>query len=175
MALSEIGIVPSDGSVTFSDGAALSFVAPYEDGNLSFGGVRYQMREVEDYWARDNYIGSRLRRNLPLEFQFDAMFVGWTDAAAATLHNIVYRSGLWVAAASTLPAVAGGGPASVVNSVWACQLVFAAERTNFGGTGDASVTMKYCVLEEAFAEGGPAKLSIKGSLKPYSNDYLVFA
>lgn len=167
MALSQTPIIPADGVITLADNAALTLTVQYEDGDLQISGLRKGQMQVQTFKDRGITYSARNTEDQEISFQFSAHLIGLTDGAAATLLDAVRRAGAWAAAASTLPVVAGGF------DVYCLKITWASERSNYGGTADTSCVMKYCTVEADLSEGIPSKISIKGTLIPYSTDYLT--
>jgi hypothetical protein len=168
MSLAAAPLIPNDGSLTFSSsGGGVSWTLQYEDGDFKFGPTAEGQKDVEKFFTRGAFYAARKTMDKVMPFSFTAHAVGFTDATAKTAYNMVRKLGPWAGATSTLPTTAG--------DVWCLQTVFAGERTNFGASADASVTMKYCHMEIEFSEGTPGKFTISGELYPYSTDYFTEA
>lgn len=171
MSLGANPLVPKDGSLEFTDATPttpLTYVLQYEDGDVAFSEISKDQKDIQIFLSRGRFYAARETDDMPVEVTFTCHAVGFTDETDENILDIVRRAGAWAAAVNQLPASAGGG----ANGVWCVQLKWTGERTNFGGSADASVTMKYVHLTAAFAEGTPGKFTIKGILLPYSTDYL---
>jgi hypothetical protein len=168
MALAATPLIPNDGALDFEsgDGVPLAFTLNYEDGDVAFSEISESQKEYELFFHRGRFYGARKTQDKPVEVTFSCHAVGFTDAAQATMLDIVRRGGLWLASTSTLPASAG--------DLHCTRLRWRGERTTFGASADSSVIMKYVHLTAAFAEGIPGKWTIKGILLPYSTDYLAW-
>ncbi len=166
MSLAQNPLIPNDGVLLFNDGAALAFTVPYDGGDLAFSEISEGQKEYELFFSRGRFYAARKTVDKPVEVTFTCDAVGFTDAVQAAILDIVRKSGLWLAATSTLPAAAG--------DLHCSKLTWTGERTSLGGTNDSSVVMKYLHLTAAFAEGTPGKFTIKGILLPYSTDYLTW-
>lgn len=176
MALAAVPFIPADGALVFSDAAAspLSFTVPYEDGDLQFGEVMHSQKEVQAFLARGRFYSAREVEDVIPTFTFNAHLVGFTDATSATLLDIVRRAGTWAAATATLPSTAGGLVTGGARGVWTMQMKWTGERTDFGGTADSTLTLKYCRIRASFSEGVPGKITISGQALPYSTDYMAW-
>lgn len=166
MALAANPLIPNDGVITINDGAALAFTLDYEDGDLAFSEISEGQKNYEMFFKRGRFYAARKTQDSPVEVSFSCHAVGFTDAAQASILDIVRKAGLWAAASSTLPIAAG--------DLYCVKLTWRGERTDLGGTADSSVVMKYFHPTAAFAEGTPGKWSIKGVLLPFSTDYLAW-
>lgn len=167
MALASTPLCPKDGTIVFTDGAALSYTLVYEDGDLQVSGLMEGQWETETFDDRGIPTSSRdVRRTQAIEFSFTAHAIAIVgDGTTATLGDVVLRQKVWAAATSTSPASTG--------DVYTTQLAWTGERTDLGATSDTTLTMKYCRLSMDFAEGVPGKLSVKGRAFCYSTDYLT--
>lgn len=163
MALAAVPFVPNDGSIIIADGAALTYTVPYEDGDFKTGPSQQGNKDVEHFFSRGAYYGSRKTVDKIVPFSFTAHAVGLTDAAAATLRDVIMGTGTWSAATNTMPAAAGDAPTR--------KITWTGERTTLGGTADAVLIYKYCNMTIEFAEGTPGKFTISGVRLPYSTDY----
>lgn len=168
MALATNPLVPKDGSIVITDGAALSLTINYEDGDFSVSGLQKDQRSTQVFRNRGKTYSVRETDDTDIEFSFSCHAISLVgDGTTATIGDVVRRSGVWVAATSTLPAASG--------DAYCVQVKWTGERTNFGATSDTSVTLKYCHLSLDYAEGIPGKLSIKGTAYCISTDYITIA
>lgn len=173
MAISASPIIASDGVLTFTDGAALSFTLMYEDGDLQVSGLKKDM--MTQVVFKDRGIPYAIRdteREEAIEFSFTCHLIAVVgDGTSALIGDVIKRQKAWSAATSTLPAAAGGG----TNGTYTVQMAWTAERSNFGATNDTGLTLKYCHLSEDYADGlSGAKISVKGRAFCISNDYITF-
>ncbi|MBM4369803.1 MAG: hypothetical protein FJ102_26570 [Deltaproteobacteria bacterium] len=157
MALANNPVIPADGQLVISDssGTPLSLTIQYEDGDFQMGEVEPNQKSVQEFRDRGDVYAVREVERTNLEWTFSCHCVGFTDAGAATPLDIARLGGTWGSAVSKLTAAYGGANLF--------QLVFTAERTNFGGAADSTVTLKYSRVRVAFQEGVPGKLVIKGT------------
>jgi hypothetical protein len=160
-------LIPVDGVITISDGAALTLTVNYEDGNLAISGLNGQnQKSYQSFKSRGKTYAVRAVEDTDIEFSFDAHAVHILgDGTTGTLGDAALKKAVWAAATSKL-ATANG-------DAYLLQVSWRGERTNFGATNDNVITMKYCALTMDFAEGVPGKLSIKGICYPISTDYLT--
>lgn len=154
MAIAANPIVPKDGVLTISDGAALSFAVPYTDGDLQLSGVRKGGMQVQIFKTRGRAYSVRETEDAPVAYAFSCHFNGLDDATSAAMLDIVAKLGTWASATSTLPTSAG--------DAWMVQLAWAIEGTARGSTADHSFTLKYCTIACDIQEGTPSTLSISG-------------
>lgn len=168
MALAAVPIIPRDGVLTIKDGAGtpLSYAIPYTDGDFSLNGIVEDQVEVQVFQNRGQNYAFRKVSDQNLEFSFTAhahAILG--DGTLAGLYDVLAKKGVWASATSTLPAASG--------DAFCVSLTFAAERSNFGATTDASVVLKYCRLAGDFQEGVPSTFSFSGTAYKFSTDYLT--
>lgn len=160
-------LIPKDGTITITDGGALSFTLTYEDGNLQISGLNGQdQKSYQSFKTRGKTYAVRAVEDVDIEFSFDCHAVGIIgDGTTALIGDVALRKGVWAAYTSKL--AAANGDAKLVQVSWT------GERSSLGATADSVVTMKYCGLTMDFAEGVPGKISIKGTCYPISTDYLT--
>lgn len=161
-------MIPKDGTIVITDGAALSFTVIYEDGDLQVTGLMSSQMETQVFKDRGiPYSARETERTEAIEFSFTChamAIVG--DNTTATIGDIVLRQKVWSAYTSTTPAA--NGDAKTV------QVAFTGERTDLGATADTTLTLKYCRLSGDFGEGLPSKWSIKGRAFCFSSDYVTY-
>lgn len=159
-------LIPADGVITITDGAALSLVLLYEDGDLQISGLNGQnQKSYVGFKSRGKTYAVRQVEDVDIEFSFTCHachIIG--DGTTATIGDVALRKGVWATYSSTLPAASG--------DAYLVQVAWRGERSNLGSTNDDKITMKYCALTMDFSEGVPGKLSIKGTCYPISTDYL---
>lgn len=162
-------VIPADGILTVTDGAALSYTVVYEDGDFSVSGMTHSQKAVAVFKDRGATYAVRETEDQEIEFSFSAHLITLRgDGTNAGLEDVVNKKGVWAAATSTLPTANGGFDTYLLSVKWAF------ERSNYGDTvGDRSVTLKYCRLTLDASEGVPAKISIKGTAYCISTDYLT--
>jgi len=167
MALATTPLVPKDGTIVFSDGAALTYTLVYEDGDLQVSDLKESQWVTQVFKDRGiPYSARDVERDEAIEFSFTAHAIGVVgDNTTATIGDVVMRLKVWAAATSTMPASTG--------DVYTVQLAWTGERTDLGATADTTLTLKYCRLSMDFAEGVPGKISVKGRAICYSTDYLT--
>lgn len=159
-------IIPRDGVLVINDGAALSLTIPYLGGELKLGGLNASQKSKQVFKSRGTVYAARDvdDQEYSLEFTADAVhFKG--DATTATLWEVIMKQGVWAAATSTFPTSAG--------DVYCLKCTWTVERTNFSGSADNVVVVKYVYFDLDFAEGVPSKFSLKGTCIPYSTDHLT--
>lgn len=159
-------LIPVDGQLTITDGAALTFTVAYEDGDFQVTNLNSSQKTRQAFKNRGKTYSVRDVEDQDIEFSFTAHathIIG--DGTTAVLGDIILKKGPWSAASSKLPAA--NGDSYLVGVAWR------GERTNFGATNDNVITLKYCSVSVDFAEGVPGKLSIKGTAFCISTDYLT--
>lgn len=168
-------ILGADGTLTIKDGAALSFLVPFSNGDLKgaglnagISGLRTGMAEVVDFFARGKWIGSRYNKTKILEFSFTAHMPALLgETGDPSLLDVVCKKGDWAAATSTVPAARG--------DVMHYTLEWAVERTDFAATNDRKVIMKYCELSLDPTESDDGSTwTVNVRVKPYSTDSITF-
>lgn len=159
-------LIPADGAITITDGAALTLTVAYEDGDFAVQGLNGQDQKTSvSFKARGKTYSVRAVEDIDIEFTFSAHAVHIIgDGTTGTLGDAVLRKAVWASYTSKLPTA--NGDAKLLQVSWR------GERTTFGATADNIVTLKYCALSLDFSEGVPGKLSIKGTCFPLSTDYL---
>ena len=168
-------IVGIDGILTIKDGAALSLVAPFSNGDFKLPGLnagltsgRSAMQEVTDFFARGKYIGSRYTKGKVLEGSFTCHLTALIgETADPSILDALLRKNDWASPTSTIPASRGDVPHYT--------LEWAVERTDFGATNDRKLTLKYCEVTGDISEGDDGStLTINFRAKPYSTDSVAF-
>lgn len=160
-------LIPADGVITISDGAALTFEVDYEDGDFQISGLNGQdQKSYVAFKNRGKTYAVRAVEDTEIEFSFTAHathVIG--DGTTGVLADAALRKAAWAAYTSTLATTAGD--AKLLQVRWR------GERSAFGATNDDRITLKYCALTMDFSEGVPGKISIKGTAFCISSDYLV--
>lgn len=160
-------LIPVDGSITITDGAALSLVVSYEDGDLNIASLNGQnQKSFVSFKSRGKTYSVRAVEDVDIEFSFTCHAVGIIgDGTTALIGDVALKKGVWASATSKLPTASG--------DAYLLQVKWQGERSNFGAAADSAVTLKYCSLTMDFSEGVPGKISIKGTCYPISTDYLT--
>lgn len=168
MANASTPLIPKDGTIVITDGAALSFTVIYEDGDFQASDLKSDQMMTQVF--KDRGIPSSAReteRDEAIEGTFTCHAVAIVgDNTTATIGDIVLRKKVWAAYTST---AASYGDAKCVQVAWT------GERTDVGATADAGITLKYCRLAGDFSEGLPAKWSIKVKAFCFGSDYVTYA
>jgi len=168
MSIAASPIIPRDGTIVVSDGSTLSLTLLYEEGDLSVSGFEKGSYDFESFWSRGQWFAGRETKTHTMEISFSCYCVGIIgDGTTALIGDVINRLGVWASATSTLPTSTGGA--------YTVQLKWTGDRVSSGGSANSSLTMKYVRLSADFSEGVGAKWSIKGTLVPYSSDYLSIA
>lgn len=160
-------LIPADGTITITDGGALSLTISYEDGDFSVTGLNGQdQKSYVSFKSRGKTYAVRAVEDVDIEFSFTGHAIHIIgDGTTGTLGDVALRKGAWSSYTSKLASSAGD--AKLVQVSWR------GERTNFAASADNVITLKYCALTMDFAEGVPGRLSIKGTAFPISTDYLT--
>jgi hypothetical protein len=164
MSNSAVPFIPADGSLTITDGGALTFTLLYTDGDFQVTGLSAAQKSAQEFKTRGKVYSVRDVEEQSMEFSFTAhatQILG--DGTTATLADVILKKGPWIAATSKLPAANG--------DTYCVQVAWTGERSTFGATADNVVTLKYCHLVLDFAEGVPGKLSVKGTAYTISTDF----
>lgn len=170
MALPTTPIIPIDGAIVLSDntGTPITITVAYEDGDLQVSGLEQAYMEVQVIESRGTPYAARNVRYKPIEFSFTAHLVGTVDATDSSLLAALLKLGTTPWASATSMLATAKGDAYMLKVAWT------AERTNFGGTADASLTLKYCRLSVDMSEGVPGKLSVKGTCYRFGSDWIAW-
>lgn len=173
MALASNPTVPRDGTFTISDGTSgtpLSFEVEYEDGDAQFSDLADGQMQIQAFKDRGVTYALRKTEDQEIAFSFSAHLVGLVDATGgspdATLLDVVKRLNAWSAAKSTSEAY---GDVYTVKIVWAIR-----NRGNTAGRTD-TLTLPYCHITAALAEGTPSKISISGVAYPLGGSAVTIA
>lgn len=161
-------IIPRDGVLVISDatGTPKTLTIPYLGGQIKISGLNASQKTKQLVLSRGTVYGGRDVDDQPYTFEFTAdaaHFKG--DNSTATLWEVVMKQGVWSAATSTLPTSAG--------DIYCVTCTWTVERTNFSGTNDNVVALKYVYFDLDFSEGTPSQFSLKGTCIPYSTDHMT--
>lgn len=166
MAMTTNPLIPADGTITITDGAALTYTIVYEDGDFSMTGLMKSQMTLQAFKDRGITYSVRQTEDSNIEFSFSCHAISVLgDGVTATPSDVALKLGVWAAATSKIAVTQG--------DAYLLQVKWTGERTNFGSTADTTATLKYCSLALDFAEGLPGKLSIKGTCFPISTDFLT--
>lgn len=159
-------LIPVDGSIVITDGAALTFTLNYEDGAFQVSGLNGQnQKSFVSFKSRGKTYAVRAVEDVDIEFSFTAHAVGIiSDGTTAILGDVILKKGVWASASSKLPTASG--------DAYLLQVRWTGERTAFGASADSVLTLKYCALTMDFSEGVPGQISVKGTCYPISTDYV---
>lgn len=154
MALFSEAMVPRDGTITLSDGTGspISMDVQYEDGDFQWSAMAEGYYETEIFFDRGVPYSARKTKIQDLTWSFSAHATDFTDGTEKTIMDAVLKRGAWAAGVSKLGANA---------DVWALQVKFTAERSNYGGT-DNYVQIAKNRLQCGFSEGVPGKFAVEG-------------
>lgn len=159
-------LIPTDGLITISDGAALSVTVAYDSGDFQITGLTNSQKTRKGYKSRGKTYSVRDVEDQDIQFSFSSDAVTLKgDGTTGTPWEAANRIGVWAAATSTLPSVNGDS--------YLLQVSWTGERTNRGASNDNTITMKYCALDIDFQEGDPGKISFKGVNYCLGSDYLT--
>lgn len=174
MAVATSPIIPKDGVLTFADatGSPITWAVVYEDGDFSIGEIEEGDYEHEVFWDRHEPYSVRKTKKKIYEWSFTAHLVAFTDSHASPVGNaldVVRFKGAFLSAIST------GGASNAKGDAALLQLTWATERTDFGGTADGSMVLKYNRLSASIQEGTPSTITISGKSIPFSTDHFTIA
>lgn len=157
-------IIPRDGVLVIGDGAALTLTIPYLNGAIKISGLNASQKTKQVFKAKGTVYSVRDVEDQEYSFEFTCDAVHFKgDNITATLYEALMRTGVWAAAVSTLPVAAG--------DTYCVKCTWTVERTNFGGSNDNIVAIKYVYFDVDFSEGVPSSFSLKGTCIPYSTDH----
>jgi hypothetical protein len=152
--------VKRDGTITFRDGSSptpKTYTVAYEAGDLNITFPGPTVNVFLDRGIMGATPSLRYGDEQPMSFTFTANFRDTTDAAAATLMDILNRTG-WVAGAGGWVSSLGAN-----QEVFCVDLLFTIEGTDHGDAADHTLTLKHCALSGSLAEGDPNVLTINGT------------
>ena len=164
MSISQIVKTKHDGSITISDGTAVTpktLTIDYEAGdfNLSIPGP-----SVSNFLDRGKFGTTpslRYGDDAPITFSFTANLRDLSDATYITLESIITNSGYfasdWVA---TTGYTNSTDPSEIVKTV---KVLWTIEGSNHGDSADHTITLNHCVLTGSLQEGDPNTVSISGT------------
>lgn len=161
-------IIPRDGVLVISDatGTPLTLTIAYMNGSIKLSSLNASQKTKQIFLANGTVYAARDVDDQPYSFEFTADAVHFKgDATTATLWEVAMKQGVWSSATSTLPSTAG--------DVYCLTCTWTIERTNFGGTADNVVALKYVYFDLDFSEGVPSQFSLKGTCIPYSSDHMT--
>jgi len=147
-------LIPRDGSLVLSDGAALTLTVLYTDGDLKIGNISQGNLVVQAFKDRGTPYSLRGTEIQEISVSFSCHAV-MTVGASSPL-EAVRKTGTWAAATSTTPSASGGFEVHTVQAVWT------GERSNFGATADSTLTLKKVRFTGSFSEGTPGMFSFEG-------------
>jgi hypothetical protein len=158
MTIPSIPIIRRDGTLTIKDatGSPITATLAYEEGDFQIGGLTQGDLDLMEFRDRGDIYSARTTDQRVLEFSFSCHATALTDATAHIL-DAVRKTGAYASGVSTW--------GTNVADPWMVTIVLAVEGTDRGGS-DQTLTLTYCRCEADFAEGDPAKLSIKGKAFP---------
>ena len=149
--------VKRDGKITFKDGTtptALSYTVAYEAGDLNLTIPGPTVNVFLDRGEFGSTPSLRYGDDQPMTFTFTAYLRSTTEAAVATLMDIITQSGH---VGSTWESTLGDDA-----EVFTLTLEFEIEGTDHGGT-DRTITLNHCWVTGSLAEGDPNTISISGT------------
>lgn len=156
MALFSEAMVPRDGTIEMSDatGSPISITVQYEDGDFQFSALEEGYYTVVVFKDRGVPYSARKTEIHDITWSFTAHATDFTDATEKTIMDTVRKAGAFAAGVSKLGANA---------DVWALQVKFTVERSNYGGT-DNYVQIAKNRLRCGFSEGVPGKFAVEGTV-----------
>lgn len=166
MANAAAPLVEADGTITAYDGAGtpLTEVLQYEDGDLSISDLNQGNMETQVFMDRGEFYAIRKTARRAVKVSFTCHAVNLVGAFL----DAVRMTGAWASATSTLPTSKGGSEVHCIKLVWS------GERTNFGASADASVTMNIVrITSVSFKEGRPGTLSFEGEAYAFATSDIV--
>lgn len=164
MAFPTVPMLPPDGTLLITDGAALSFTLAYEDGDFSADDLRQGGKEAIIVYDRKVPYSLRGNGTPSIKGKFTAHALVFTDSATGNILDVVRGAGLWASFTTTAPSNSG--------DLKTVTMRFTAERSDFGASTDTYVQYKYVYLKAGFAEGEPGKFSIEFEAIPFASDWI---
>ena len=168
MALISVPFMPQDGTIVIQDGsgAPISLTVQYEAGDLSIDGFQQDNKTVIPLYDRGTIFGLRKEQDEPVTFSFSAIATDISDGTEKTIIDAFNKTGAFASGMSMLGANA---------DVWAVQLIWTGEQTDFGAGADSTITLDNCVAKVAFQEGAPAQFNISGTAYPINGSGISYA
>ena len=150
-------VVPRDGQLVVSDntGTPISYTIVYEDGDFSIDEVQEDYANTASMKDRGIWYNERKTDEQDLNFTFTCHVTHFSSATDGSPLDAVLKKGKFASGVSVLGTSA---------DVWATKWVFTVEATNYGEANDHVLTMTKVRTTAAFAEGVPAKWTIKGKI-----------
>ena len=154
MAESTVAKVRKDGIITINDGTATpyTYTVAYEDGDFQASWPKRDSIAIRD---RGTIVGERYGDQALGTLSFTVHMREFTDAAAATIIDVIDRLGTWAAYVTT----GGTGYESFMHGV-----TMSCEGTDYGDSVDHTLVFSKVKLSWAFAEGDPNKISVTGEV-----------
>jgi len=136
----------TDGQLTLSDGTGVpvTLVVNLDSGDLSVGGLQQKQNEVSKYESRGAFKTARHTTRTYPSGSFSFMVADISDATDQTVIDFLLNQNSYSANQSTLP-----------GDVYAVDIQFDLEGTDFGDTADHQILLGDCVCRLDFAEGDP--------------------
>ena len=143
--------VPRDGTITLTNGDALSYVVAYENGDFSYAEDKSERIVIYD---RGTIVGLRSGNDPVPTFSFTVHFREFMNASADTIMDFVYKTNNSSAASSS------GG---VGYEPFLVDVAFQANMTALSGS-NTKVLLGKCLLTASFSEGSPDSVSFSGEV-----------
>jgi hypothetical protein len=147
----------TDGSMTIKDGTGtpLTFTVPFEQGNFSITGLARKLRNVSAYESRGKFKTARHTTRLYPTWTCNVYMADFTATGGVSLGDVLFKQGAtWSAAVSTFGANA---------QVYALDVVFTVEGTDFGDAADSTFTLEDNYIVADFSEGDPNNFALSGT------------
>ena len=154
MALSTVLKNMRDGSLTLSDGTGVPLTLPisFDTGDFSITGLKAKLAETTAYETRGLLRTVRHTTRVYPTGSFTCYMAEFSENTIGTVADAILKNGtIWAAAISTLGADA---------DVYALDLSFQCEGTNYGDGSDHVFGMTKCELAVDFSENDPNSFSI---------------
>jgi len=147
-----------DGTIKIQDsGGTNSYTVAYEAGDLNITIPGPAVNVFLDRGRFGSTPSVRFGDDQPITFTFSAYLRDTTDAAAASLNDVIQKTG-WVAS-NWVPV--NGALASTEVKLW--DIVFTIEGNDHGEAADQTITIRNCWLTGNIAEGDPSTISVSGT------------
>lgn len=165
MAVPSFPITCRDSALIFYDGSGtpLTLTLDFEEGNVNFQNLSHLMREVLELYDRDDLAALRYGRRKPVPFSFTAYLKALSDSTVKLISDLLLKKGAWSSATSTQ---------GVNAEVMTYKLEWVIERSNFGGSGDNTLTANHCFFTGTISEepGGFTKLEMNGTAYIFADE-----
>jgi hypothetical protein len=143
----------TDGTLTLTDasGTPISCTARFVNGDLSIDGLKAKLRDTTAYQSRGAITSVRHTTRKFVTGSFTCQLSEFSSASANDVTDACCKTGAFASGVSKLGTSA---------EVWAIDLTWVMEGTNYGDSGDHTLTIGSCECEVSLKEGDPNTVSV---------------